>query len=186
MTFLGDGLLGERSVALAGAAGSQLHDVLGSLGARVVLLPGGLDDDGTEQWARSHAPLDGLLYDARVAFGSRGPQALRAAVDGAWTAVRGVATGALIPAEGPGKVVLVAPAADAGAHAQAARAALENLARTLSVEWARYAVTAVAIAPGPSTTEDQLATVCCFIASFAGDYFSGCVLELGAVAESRA
>ena len=51
-------------------------------------------------------------------------------------ATRAVATGALIPA-GAGKCVLIAPRPDRGPFAGAARAALENLARTLSVEWAR-------------------------------------------------
>ncbi|MBV9807120.1 MAG: hypothetical protein JO286_08060, partial [Solirubrobacterales bacterium] len=49
---------------------------------------------------------------------------------------------------GAGKVLLIAPRSRAGSFAAAARAALENLARTLSVEWARYGATAVAVAPG--------------------------------------
>ena len=45
-----------------------------------------------------------------------------------------------------------APGGARGAtHADAARAGLENLARTLSIEWARYAITLVAIAPGRAT-----------------------------------
>jgi NAD(P)-dependent dehydrogenase (short-subunit alcohol dehydrogenase family) len=48
----------------------------------------------------------------------------------------------------PGRLLFLAPAPDAGPHAPAARAALENLARTLSVEWARFGITAVAITPG--------------------------------------
>jgi NAD(P)-dependent dehydrogenase (short-subunit alcohol dehydrogenase family) len=60
------------------------------------------------------------------------------------------------------------------------RAGVENLARTLSVEWARHAVTVTAITPGTSTDESQLATVVAFLLSRAGDYFSGCRLDLGA------
>jgi hypothetical protein len=74
---------------------------------------------------------------------------------------------------------VIAPRPDAGAFAAAARAALENLARTLSVEWARYGITATAIAPGASSTDDQIAELVCFLISPAGDYFSGCVFSLG-------
>ena len=100
---------------------------------------------------------------------------LRDCLEQAWVAVRGVATGALIPA-GAGKVVLIAPRPDAGSFAAAARAALENLARTLSVEWARYGIGAVAIAPGARTGDDELAELVCFLVSPAGEYLTGCVL----------
>jgi NAD(P)-dependent dehydrogenase (short-subunit alcohol dehydrogenase family) len=99
----------------------------------------------------------------------------------AWRAVRAVATGALIEAETAGRVLLVAPRPAAGPHALAARAALENLARTLSVEWARHGITAVALWPGQHTTDAELAELACFLISPAGGYFSGCRFELGAV-----
>jgi hypothetical protein len=47
------------------------------------------------------------------------------------------------------------------------------------VEWARYGVTTVAIAPGERTTDDELAELVCFLVSEAGDYFTGCAFELG-------
>jgi hypothetical protein len=40
-------------------------------------------------------------------------------------------------------------------------------------------VSAVAIAPGARTADEQLAELVCFLVSPAGDYFSGCVFELG-------
>jgi NAD(P)-dependent dehydrogenase (short-subunit alcohol dehydrogenase family) len=123
-------------------------------------------------------PINALVYDGRPAFGGGGPDSLRACTEQAWVAVREVATGALIPA-GAGKVVLIGPRADAGTFATAVRAALENLARTLSVEWARFGVGAVAIAPGPKTADDDLAELVCFLISPAGEYFTGCVFELG-------
>jgi NAD(P)-dependent dehydrogenase (short-subunit alcohol dehydrogenase family) len=46
------------------------------------------------------------------------------------------------------------------------------------VEWARYGVTAVAIAPGARSTDDDLAELVCFLVSVAGEYFSGCEFEL--------
>jgi NAD(P)-dependent dehydrogenase (short-subunit alcohol dehydrogenase family) len=78
--------------------------------------------------------------------------------------------------------MLIAPAAGAGPHAEPARAALVNLVRTLSVEWARYAITATTVLRGPDTTEEQLAALACFMASPGGDYLSGCPLTLGALA----
>ena len=44
-----------------------------------------------------------------------------------------------------------ARAVDARTHARATRAGLENLARTTSIEWARYGITTVAITPGAGT-----------------------------------
>jgi NAD(P)-dependent dehydrogenase (short-subunit alcohol dehydrogenase family) len=79
---------------------------------------------------------------------------------------------------------MIAPRPDAGAFAGAARAALENLARTLSVEWARYGITATAITPGKATTDDQIAQLVCFLVSPAGDYFSGCRFSLGVAASA--
>ena len=42
------------------------------------------------------------------------------------------------------------------AHSAAARAAVENLSRTLSIEWARYGILVNAIAPGQFATETLL------------------------------
>ena len=42
-------------------------------------------------------------------------------------------------------MISLAPRPDAGPRAQAARAALENMARTLSIEWARYGVRTTAV-----------------------------------------
>jgi hypothetical protein len=80
---------------------------------------------------------------------------------------------------GGGRLVFVAPSADAGPLAEAARTGLESLARTLSVEWARHTVTAVVVCPGASTTEDDVADLVAFLLSAAGGYFSGCRFDLG-------
>jgi citronellol/citronellal dehydrogenase len=85
----------------------------------------------------------------------------------------------MIEAEGGGKIVFVAPAPDAGLHAEVARAALENLARTLSIEWSRHAIRTTAILPGARTTDDDVSGLVAYLASPAGDYFSGCVFSLG-------
>jgi citronellol/citronellal dehydrogenase len=76
--------------------------------------------------------------------------------------------------------VLVAPQPGAGEHATAVGAALENLARTLSVEWARFGVRTVAVLPADTTQGDELAELAAFLASPGGDYFSGCAFTLTA------
>ena len=135
------------------------------------------EDERVGEWARARTPLNALVHCASDSFGHGGG----AALEQAWAAIREVATGALIEAEAPGKLVLIAPRPDAGPLASAVRAGLENLARTLSVEWARYDLTAVTITPGVRTSGEQLAQLVCFVVSEAGGYLSGCRLELGAV-----
>lgn len=96
------------------------------------------------------------------------------------------ATGAGEPGEAAGgrrggRIVYLAPRPNAGAHAGAACAGLENLARTLSIEWARYRITTVTVAAGVDTSDGQLATLVAYLASPAGAYFSGCLLDLRGV-----
>jgi hypothetical protein len=177
VTVLRRGLLTGRGVALAGGPPRGVAEALAGLGARVLELDPGLDEDSARAWAKDAAPLHALLYDAGAEFGTGGSDALRESIERAWVATRAVATGALIPA-GAGTVLLLAPRPGAGSFAPAARAALENLARTLSVEWARYGVTAAAIAPGAGTAEAELAELVCYLVSPAGGYFDGCLFEL--------
>jgi NAD(P)-dependent dehydrogenase (short-subunit alcohol dehydrogenase family) len=163
--LLRQGLLEGKSVAVSGSVDTAVRDALVSLGAAVA--PPETDEE-----------VDALVHDAGAALQAYD---LAAALEQAWSAIAEVAARRLIPAGRPGKVIVIAPRPDAGMYAAAARDALENLARTLSVEWARYAITTVAITPGPRTNDEQLATVVCFLLSRAGDYFSGCRLELGTV-----
>ena len=58
---------------------------------------------------------------------------------------------------------------------------LENLARTLSVEWARHGITVVTIALGDTTAPGEAAALIAYLASPAGAYFSGCQLDLRGV-----
>lgn len=136
--------------------------------------------------------VDLLVVDAAGLFAAvghdeRGEQspriALSACLDGAWEATKAVASGAFIDAGRAGRIVYLAPASTpdrsrGATHADAARAGLENLARTLSIEWARYAITTVTIAPGEHTSADEIAAVTAFVASQAGAYYSGCLLDL--------
>src|SRR4051794_34953445 len=75
---------------------------------------------------------------------------------GTWLVTHAVATRAMIPAES-GKVVNVTLSPHHGlpgmAHSSAARAAVENLTKVLSVEWARFGIRVNAIAAGHFATE---------------------------------
>ncbi len=108
--------------------------------------------------------------DARAALG--------ASLQSTWTATRAFVALALLAHGRGGRVVYVSPPERAGEFARAARAGVENLARTLSVEWARHAITVVAIAPRGGDAAEVAALVA-YLASPAGAYFSGCVLDLG-------
>lgn len=171
--LLRPGLLAGCVVALGG--GSALGAPIAALGARTVTLALTLDED--EAAAHVGDDVDVLLHDLRPAFAAGGDDALRAALDPAWVAIRAVANAAFIPDRRGGKVTLIAPP-PGDAAAAGVRAAAENLARTLSIEWARHHIRTVAVVPGPGTGDEDLAALAAYLASPAGDYFSGCRLAL--------
>jgi NAD(P)-dependent dehydrogenase (short-subunit alcohol dehydrogenase family) len=120
--------------------------------------------------------------------GEGAPTALRACMDATWNITRAVANLAFLApqpdlARRVARIVYVAPSPSAGEHAQAVRAGLENLARTLSVEWARHEIAIVAIAPGARTSAEEVAALTAYLASPAGAYFTGCLLNLGGAAD---
>lgn len=176
-----DGLLDGSRVAVAGDGSSTILDALRRSGAWAQQAP--VDESQLSRWVADALPLHALVYDARLQPGSDAA-ALQTTLERAWVSALAIATGAVIPDRTGGRLVFVAPRPDCGGYAHAARAALDNLARTLSVEWARFAVTAVAIWPGPETTDDDLAALVCYLLSDAGGYFSGCRFDLGATAIS--
>lgn len=183
MTLLREQLLEGRSIALAGGVPPALQESLVELGARTEMFEPDVEQsiagEGVGSWARRWAPLQALVYDASSAFAGGGSEGLRTALERAWVAIHELATGELIPSGRGGKIVLIGPRPGAGAFAEGARAALENLARTLSVEWARHQITVTMVAPGARTTDQDLAGIVCYLVSPAGDYFSGCRLSLG-------
>ena len=127
--------------------------------------------EATGDEADARHDIDVVVWDGASLAGPRD------VLDGAWLALR-PAAGAWIAAERPGLLLLLAPApGDAGA--EAARAGLENLARTLSIEWARHGIRPVAILPGEATEAEEVAELAAFLASPAGDYYSGCAFRLG-------
>lgn len=156
---------------------------LAALGAEVAPLGGDPGDEESLAAAATQAgAVDVLVVDGERPFRAAGGgiAGLRAAADGAFAAARAVATACWIEGGRPGgKVVLIAPRPGAGEHAEAAGAALENLARTLSVEWARFGVRAVALRPGDRAADEEIAELVAYLASPAGDYVSGTALAPG-------
>jgi hypothetical protein len=148
---------GEAVAARCAALGARMH--------RVVVDPTGDEGDG-------RAGIDVVVWDGASLAGPRD------VLDGAWLALRPTAR-VMIDAEAGGKLLLVAPPA-CDAAAEAARAGVENLARTLSIEWARYGIRTAALLPGDTTDPGEVAELAAFLASRAGDYYSGCRFDLGA------
>jgi citronellol/citronellal dehydrogenase len=191
-TLFRAGLLEGRTVAVlaAGELAAAARAACERLGAEVVELRAGEVDPLDEaalaaalsEAAARRGRLEALVLDAAGLFAAAPPEGLaplRAATDASWVAARAAGTATMIGAPGGGKLVLLAPPPGAGPHAEATRAALENLARTLSIEWARHDVRVTAVHPGAATRADEVGAVVAYLVSPAGDYFSGCVLSLG-------
>jgi NAD(P)-dependent dehydrogenase (short-subunit alcohol dehydrogenase family) len=187
--LLRPGLLEEVSLLIGGAADSEASfgDAVGEtcteLGARVhTCAPDVADEASADQAVNAvvaeAGSLNLLVVDGASLFAQAG---LRACLDAAWNVTRGVVNHAFLPADplpDPRRIVYLAPSPRMGEHADAARAGLENLARTLSTEWARHGITVVTIAPGDTTAAGEVASLCAYLASPAGAYFSGCLLDL--------
>ena len=130
----------------------------------------------TELGAARDEPAGVLVWDGAAAFaGGEGVAAMRSALDDGWDAVRGALADGLL-------IVLLAPA-PGDAHAEAARAGLEAMARVLSIEWSARGIRTVAIAPGRTTSPAEIAELVAFLASPAGAYYSGCRFDLGAAGD---
>ena len=128
-------------------------------------------------------------------------------LEGTWLMTHAVATRAMIPAARGGKIISVTLSPHHGlpgmAHSSAARAGVENLMRVLSIEWARFNIRTTALAAGHFATDalkkyprpvyegvartvplqrlgdpEEHAWLVAYLASPAGDYYSGSVLTL--------
>ncbi|HEX2411847.1 MAG TPA: hypothetical protein VHJ39_11830 [Solirubrobacteraceae bacterium] len=146
---------GEASFAPAIA---ERMSALGAAARRLEVDPAGEEAGGE---------ADVLVWDSSPAA------AALAALDGAWLVVRPVARAMT----GGGLIVLIAPR-PGDPQAEAARAGLEAMARTLSIEWARLGVRPVAVLPGAATEAGDVAELVAYLASPAGAYFSGCRFAL--------
>ncbi len=130
-------------------------------------------------------------------------------VQGTWNMTHGVASACWI-GEGMegGKVVSITLSPHNGmpgmVHSGAARAAVENMMKTLSIEWARFGIRCVAVAPGQIATHtlktkyprqmvetlettvplgrlgepEEVAWLIAYLASPAGDFFSGTTITV--------
>jgi NAD(P)-dependent dehydrogenase (short-subunit alcohol dehydrogenase family) len=188
LDVLRPGVLEGLTVCVVGDGAGE-RERAGALGARVVTVDGDLGDEdavGLAVGALGH--IDVLVVDAASEYADAGGgmPGLRRAVDDGWNVVRAVVNAGWIkddeddaPVSG-GKVIFLAPVADAGEHANAVGAALENAARTLSVEWARFGIRITAIRPRAGSALDERAELVAFLASPAGDYFTGCSFYPGA------
>jgi citronellol/citronellal dehydrogenase len=138
---------------------------------------------------------------------------IRLNVEGTWLMTHAVATRAMMVEDADGrprggKIVNVTLSPHHGlpgmAHSSAARAAVENLTRVLSIEWARFGIRLTALAAGHFATEtlrtkypkpvvegvagtvplgrlgseQEFAWLVAFLASPGGDYFSGAILTI--------
>jgi citronellol/citronellal dehydrogenase len=129
------------------------------------------------------------------------------AVDAGWAMTREVAVRSMIPNRS-GAVFFMAFSPRRGipgmVHATAARAALENLAAGLSLEWSRYGIRTVCVAPGTIATEgleaaydeadrrrweqavplgrlgrpEEVSGLLCFLASPGGSYITGTTITV--------
>jgi NAD(P)-dependent dehydrogenase (short-subunit alcohol dehydrogenase family) len=145
-------------------------------------------DDAVKAAMGGAEPVDLLFLDGAGLFAcvpaagdgapDRARTALRTCLDVSWNVTRAVVNLAFLQADRGGRILYLAPPPAAGRYADAARAGLENLARTLSIEWARHSITAVTIAPGDTTEASEVAALVAYLASPAGAYFSGCLMDL--------
>jgi citronellol/citronellal dehydrogenase len=162
-----------------------------------------------------HGRVDVLVNNAGGQFLSPAeaisPKGFRTVIElnvtGTWLMTHAAATKAFIP-QRQGRVLSVTLSPHNGmpgmVHSGAARAAVENMMRTLSVEWSRFGITLVALAAGqfgtetmrtkypkevvdavPETvpigrlgTEEEWGWLVAYLASPAGDFFSGAVITL--------
>jgi citronellol/citronellal dehydrogenase len=135
----------------------------------------------------------------------------RLAVEGAWSVTREVATRAFIP-QRSGNVVFVGFSPRRGmpqaAHAASARAAVENLASGLALEWSRYGIRSNCVSLGTIATEgleqygdvvgewvdtiplrrfgrpEEAASAIAFLVSDAASYITGTVLTVDGGADA--
>ena len=162
-----------------------------------------------------HGRLDVLVNNAGGQFLSPAeaisPKGFRTVIElnvtGTWLMSHAAATKAFIPAAG-GKILSVTLSPHNGmpgmVHSGAARAAVENMMRTLAIEWARVGITTCAIAAGQFATEtmltkyprevveniahsiplgrtgrpEEVAWLLAYLASPAGDFYSGTTITI--------
>ncbi|HEX5763269.1 MAG TPA: SDR family oxidoreductase [Solirubrobacterales bacterium] len=200
--------LAETASLADGLAGSFEHEAMDIRDEEAVdrLIDGVLE---------RHGRLDTLVNNAGGQFLSPAeaitPKGFRTVIElnvqGTWLMTHAAATKAFIP-QGGGKVLSVTLSPHNGmpgmVHSGAARAAVENMMRTLAVEWARFGIRTCALAAGQFATEtlltkypqavvdnlersiplgragraEELAWLVAYLASPAGDFVSGTTITI--------
>jgi len=177
------------------------------------------DEDAVERLfdglLERHGRLDVLVNNAGGQFlapaESISPKGFRTVIElnvqGTWLMTHAAATKAFIP-QREGKVLSVTLSPHHGmpgmVHSGAARAAVENMMRTLAVEWARFGIKTCALAAGQFATEtlltkypqvvvdnlersipigragraEEMAWLVAYLASPAGDFVSGTTITI--------
>jgi len=200
--------LAETAELAAGLPGSFEHEQLDIR-----------DEEAVERFfdalLERHGRLDVLVNNAGGQFLSPAeaisPKGFRTVIDlnvqGTWLMTHAAATKAFIP-QGGGKILSVTLSPHNGmpgmVHSGAARAAVENMMRTLAVEWARFGIRTCALAAGQFATEtlltkypqvvvdnlersiplgragrpEEMAWLVAYLASPAGDFFSGTTITI--------
>jgi NAD(P)-dependent dehydrogenase (short-subunit alcohol dehydrogenase family) len=177
----------QRAFATELAANDAVDAALADSGSVDLLV---VDAAGMFAHVAAAAASGGTPGDAR--------EALLACLEASWNITRAVASRAFLPGRGDGnggaweaeavhgarggRIVYLAPPNDSGEQADAALAGLENLARTLSIEWARHGITTVAVASGAAMA-NEVAALIAYLASVAGAYYSGCLLDIRGAGE---
>jgi citronellol/citronellal dehydrogenase len=162
-----------------------------------------------------HGRLDVLVNNAGGQFLSPSegisPKGFRTVIDlnvqGTWLMTHAAAMKAFVP-QGGGKILSVTLSPHNGmpgmVHSGAARAAVENMMRTLAVEWARFGIKTCSLAAGHFATEtfltkypqvvidtyersvplgragrpEEMAWLVAYLASPAGDFISGTTITI--------
>jgi citronellol/citronellal dehydrogenase len=200
--------LAETAAMAAGVPGSFEHETTDIRDEEAVdrLIDGVLE---------RHERLDVLVNNAGGQFLAPAetitPKGFRTVIElnvqGTWLMTHAAATKAFIPQRG-GKVLSVTLSPHHGmpgmVHSGAARAAVENMMRTLAVEWARFGIKTCALAAGQFATEtlmtkypkvvidnlersipigragraEEMAWLVAYLASPAGDFVSGTTITI--------
>jgi citronellol/citronellal dehydrogenase len=200
--------LAETADLAGGMPGSFEHEAMDIRDEEAVA---GLLDGLLER----HGRLDVLVNNAGGQFLAPAetitPKGFRTVIElnvqGTWLMTHAAATKAFIPQDG-GKVLSVTLSPHHGmpgmVHSGAARAAVENMMRTLAVEWARFGIKTCALAAGQFATEtlltkypqvvvdnlersipigragraEEMAWLVAYLASPAGDFVSGTTITI--------